>query len=419
MSLLYKHFGCAGTVFLLGLLALFALPQAKARAAASPLYTIEGIEVDITADNAVKAREKALDEAQLKAYEMLAQRLLSEQDLATFTVPDINTVSALVQDFEVTNEQLSAVRYKGTYTIRFRPNALKTKFQSEARHYSDVQEQPVLVLPYYQAGGQTLLWNETNPWMNAWRRAKPDRYALVPTIVPLGDAADVTQISENNAGTFDFETLEALKARYSVGAVTVLTASQKEATSPLEIALSMVGEGGTAYLRTISVPPVAGETPDALYDRAVVQARAALQSDGKARRATVAPAPSSYQPSVPAPSDPYAAYSPTQNAAPVTAAAQTFNARARFSSLQDWMKLKAALERTPGVQVVLVKTLKPREALIDLRFGGDGQSLQRALQSSGIILRAPLPAQGTYGQAQPVYEIYMNAMANYGQSPAR
>ena len=96
---IYKQSILARTAFYLLLAAFFMVFSVSSRAETNPAYTVEGVEVDVTAENAVKAREKAVDEAQVKAYKMLAERLLGEEAMKTFVVPDPVTVSTLVQDF--------------------------------------------------------------------------------------------------------------------------------------------------------------------------------------------------------------------------------------------------------------------------------------------------------------------------------
>ena len=151
---IYKQFVPVRTVFYMLLaaffMAFFLTIPAISHAETNPAYTVEGVEVDVTAENAVKAREKAMDEGQVKAYRMLAERFLGEEAMKTFKDPDPVTVSSLVQDFEVTKEQLSSKRYKGTYTVRFRPNAMKMQMASKGISYSDAPKKPVLVLPFYQ-----------------------------------------------------------------------------------------------------------------------------------------------------------------------------------------------------------------------------------------------------------------------------
>lgn len=135
MPALYKGFDRFKPVF-------FGLVLAACLAFTAPAlaqYTVEGVEVDVTAANAVKAREEALKQAQVKAFEQLARTTLGEDGMASYTMPDADTVMALVQDFEVTNEQLSARRYKGTFTVRFRP-ALAQQYLAVRPVVPDYQE---------------------------------------------------------------------------------------------------------------------------------------------------------------------------------------------------------------------------------------------------------------------------------------
>ena len=137
------------------------------------------------------------------------------------------------------------------------------------------------------------------------------------------------------------------------------------------------------------------ETDEALYARAAQKVKSMLRADWKANAA--------YSPNMPA------AQTPQPNLAPAIpytrqalGPASTYPVRARFSSVQEWVRLKGALDRTPGVQSVLVKALKPRESLIDVRFAGTLAQMQSSLQGAGVMLRAA-PSGG------PV-EIYMNTV---------
>ncbi len=85
-------------------------------------YTVEGVRVDVTADNAVNARQQAFDKAQQDAFAQLSARLSPGQPVAA---PPPTTIATMVDDFEITQEQLSPVRYVGTYTFRFRPGAIQ------------------------------------------------------------------------------------------------------------------------------------------------------------------------------------------------------------------------------------------------------------------------------------------------------
>jgi len=407
----YKQLGVLRTVFCL-LMTVFSMTFAGlAMAQPNPVYTVEGVEVDITAKNAVEARQQALDEAQVKAYQMLAERLLSPEDLKNFQAPDANTVSLLVQDYEVTNEQLSKVRYKGTFTIRFRPNAMKSQMASQGRVYSDVQQKPLLVLPFYQDKGQSVLWGDTNPWMSAWRTVPADQESLQPIAVPLGDAADVADIGDEDAQQYDPMKVQELATRYGADDAVIVVANTEpgEGGKVLIVNIYKHGFSGPEFVQKISLQQQPGETDDALMSRAVTRVKGLLRQDWKNNAAYVPPTSTAttttiVQPMGQAPATQPYPVMPQQAAGP----AYTYNCYARFATVQDWVRLKGSLDRTPGVQVVLVKTLKPHEALLDVRFAGNINQLQASLQNAGIMMHAS-------SESEPI-ELYMNGLqAPYGR----
>ena len=61
--------------------------------AEDPLFTVDGVKVDVTAESAVAARGQAFEKAQQEAFKMLAERLLPEADAKTFEPPAVSTIS--------------------------------------------------------------------------------------------------------------------------------------------------------------------------------------------------------------------------------------------------------------------------------------------------------------------------------------
>jgi len=390
---IYKQSAPLRTAFYLLLAGFFLMFPHGLRAETNPAYTIEGVEVDVTAENAVKAREKALDEAQVKAYRMLAERFLSPEEMATFKDPDPVTASSVVQDFEVTKEQLSKKRYKGVFTIRFRPNAMKMQMASQGRAYSDVARKPVLVLPFYQVGGSTTLWSETNPFMRAWRALPVDKNIMQPTVLPLGDANDMAQVDDADALQYDTMEVQELANRYGAEDVAILVASS-EPTQTVQgrLAINIYNNGfeGPTFVQKLLVDQQPNETEDALFARAATQIKALLRSDWKSNAAYV---PGTTTTTTTVTTTTYG-QPQTTTAAPIpytrTALGPSTNygARARFASVQDWVRLKNTLDRVYGVQAVMIKSMKSREALLDIRYAGEISALQLALQNAGIMMRA-------------------------------
>jgi len=184
----YKHLRKGRTAFYAIIISLFLCVMNISAFAVS--YTVEDISVDVSAANAVEAREKAFEEAQIKGYKMLAERFLSEEELKDFETPDISTVAAYVNDFEVSQEKLSATRYAGVYKISYSKNAFVKKNNTAQQEGTSPVAAPtqrghILVLPFLEDAGYSSLWR-SNPFMQAWIRARDNNLAG-PSIVPLGN----------------------------------------------------------------------------------------------------------------------------------------------------------------------------------------------------------------------------------------
>lgn len=396
----YKQSASIRTAFYVLITALFLLISPVM--AADPAYTVEGVEVDVTAKNAVMAREEALVEAQVKAYQILAERFLSPEELSRVQAPDANAVFDMVQDFEVTNEQLSATRYKGTYTIRFRPTVFQNKMAAQGKDVSGGIPKPVLVLPVYESAGATSLWIETNPWMAAWRELPTDRSMMQPTVVPLGDAQDMAYLGDSDGLRYDPMNAQQLASKYGAEDVAILLASTAPtATAQGQLIVNIYNNGfeGPRFVQKVTFDQLPGETDAALMSRAATRVKFMLRENWKANAAyfpQAAPANPARQPLRPsaAPISPYGApVVPAQPSVPVPytrpalGATQTYLASARFSSAQEWVRMKNILDKTYGMQSVMVRGLKPREAVLELRYAGNATALQTSLQNAGIGMR--------------------------------
>lgn len=402
----YRHFQAGRTVFyaaLAGVILSAAVLCPPARAA-DDRYTIENVEVDVTAANAVQAREKALEEAQMKAYRMLAEKAYGAEAMANFQDPDPLLVSAMVQDFEVTNEQISKVRYKGVFTVRFRPNAVRqylpaNDYAAGTEDITAPAAAPTLILPYFQAGQRTVLWDEANTWLKAWAAEGATATEDKNLIVPIGDLLDVSQMPDDKALTYDSKMLSQMMGRYGAREAAILIGILKD--DEMEISIYQALPTGPQYAQTLVIQRMASEEPAALQARAADRLRKVMAGQWKYSPAAPAPAAVTDAP----PAQETDVLPPTLNAGPM----QTFQGRVVFTTVQEWVRLKNQMERAPGVQAVMVRGLKPREAQVDVNFAGDAVQLATALQQAGVVMRTPVNQSMGYGAAG-LYEFSAGAV---------
>ncbi|MCB9988496.1 MAG: DUF2066 domain-containing protein [Rhodospirillales bacterium] len=362
-----------------------------AYAQGSDAFTVTGVHVDVTADDAVAAREQAFQKAQVQAFQELAARLLTDAQAAALTPPAPDVVSSLIQDFEITEERLSAVRYVGTYIFRFKNDAVRKYFSGYGVSYTDVSSKPVLILPFYQWGTRMVIWEDNNPWRQAWNRSGAG-YGLVPVVVPIGDLQDVAAINDDTMLTYDAQKMAEMMERYGTGdGVIVLAAPEPEgAETPAGLNITIYR---TELIRPVFVQNFHVNAPEDgdVFAAAVMGVRRALQKDWKDKTLVESNLP--------------------QN---------SLKARVRYSSMKEWVDTQKSLRSVQGVSDVKLQSLTPRQADIELVYRGTEDRLRLALEQADMTLTLPESAMPTdpyglqYGYrpaANTVYDLYLNKYA--------
>ena len=354
MASFYKMFHSLRTV-LMALLACFSLSLQVY--AATSLFTVENVTVDVSAENALKAREKAFEDAQVKSFEELTARMLSESELSSFQMPPASTISMLIQDYEVSNEKLSSKRYIGTYKFRFKDRDVRRYFSGQGANFTDVSSKPILILPFLDTGAGTVLWSHQNAWMKAWAATPGLSSGLVPIMLPLGDLSDISDIGDDEALTYNKRNLNKILERYGASEA-VIAIARAEGTA-LNIQLYRTDRLRPEYVHQILERALPGSASDQIYMRAVQSVKQALRKDWK------------------------------QKTVVDTRQQGVIKVRVQFGSLQEWSNMQRALSRISGISDVALQALSPKEAYLNLTYDGDIERLKLALAQADFVLNAP------------------------------
>ncbi|MCK6419014.1 MAG: DUF2066 domain-containing protein [Alphaproteobacteria bacterium] len=371
--------------------------------AAESDYTVQGIQVDVTADNALAARDKAFSQAQIEAYQALAKRLAP--DLAVNT-PEPAEISTLVQDFEITQEKLSAVRYVATYTFRFKPDAVERFFAHSAAPSNSALvsaapapqpassqdtnnilsslfervKQParkILVIPYYRTGQASALWSNPNPWRDIL--SQTPKKARVDVMTPIGDLQDLRDLPGNDQASVGESGLMALQNRYGADEI-LLSSAQMMPNGALMVDLYAANQSQRGQ---IVLTRKMGQTERDLLQEAALQLQDYLASDTDTTPTAM-----------PAQVDPMPTSAPAY--APVPAPGSVITAIVRFSSLEEWARVQQRLNRIPMLTDRTILALSTGQALISLPVQGPFENLQMALNSAGMDLRPGMPGDPAY-----------------------
>jgi hypothetical protein len=267
-------------VFAAVMLAAFVAASLPGSARADDIFTVTGVPVDVTADSATAAREQALLEGQRKAARMMLERLTLKQDSGSLPAIGDAQLLDIVQGIEVESEKISNVRYLGSLTVRFRPDAIRSLLRTANVRYAETVSKPLVVVPVYHGGDTSMLWDEANPWLAAWG-SHVAKGGLVPLIVPLGDLTDMSAITADDAAQGVGAKLEALARRYSATDTLVVVATTAADGTGVDIAATRYGGAQQERTDVLRVAGTPGETTDALLGRAVAEVQAQVEEGWK------------------------------------------------------------------------------------------------------------------------------------------
>lgn len=387
-------FSAAFLVILSGFLTCFA-PIAGAQNGNDP-YIIHDVEVDILAESAVKARNKAFGEAQAKAFKLLAARFVSNEDLEKLPVPDAQKLSGLVKDFEISKEQLSNKRYRGTYEFRFREGAVRAHFGHGPVYFAEEKtEEPyrILLLPYYQDIKKTvLLKKEFNPFLVELESVLPQTTQNKRIEFPQGGISDETDIGSSDPHMMPYSVVKRLKARYDVDEVVIALAqfNGKQKPFPLTIEIYRTDRGRVEIISSHTVEmeiETESQIPD-LFKKAAIMTLSNVDAGWNNVTSSVQTQegdqgqidPDATHRRLAEEERQYTNAEPTRDAIKGEAEVKVF-----FTNIGEWLDVRRALNNVPGLDALRIETLKTNEVNMKLIYT-DFAAMTSALGQRGISL---------------------------------
>lgn len=322
------------------------------------IFTVAGVAVDVAAENATAARERALADGQAEALTMLLQRLTRREDWRRLPEVSGADLADVVRDFEVANERTSTVRYLASLTVRFRPGEVRGLLRQASIPFAETPSKPVLVLPVLRRGGIVELWDDPNPWRAAWAAMGSRRSTLVPLLIPFGDLSDIADITAEQAATGDQERLSAIAGRYGArDSLVAIAAVQSAFGAPtrLDVAVTRIGATSQAPI-LLDVTARAGEDEIALLRRGALETADAVED------AWISANLLRFD------------------------QAQQLALRVPVNSLDEWLSVRDRLQQVAVVTDLQLRSLSREAATVDLTYFGQLTQLQDALVQRDLVL---------------------------------
>jgi Uncharacterized protein conserved in bacteria (DUF2066) len=339
------------STIVLALLAALAVGGGAGAQGGNAAYAVGGVDVDVTAADAVQARQQGLSEARRKAAKMLVERLVAPEERARVPALDDARLESMVRGIEFLRERSAPNRYIATLNVVFSPDAVKAWLGQAGVKVTETVSRPALVIPLWKGRSGVEPLDNRNPWREAWQ-ALDTAGSAVPVTVVRGDQLDQSAVSAEEAFVGDVSALARLNERYRAPTIIVAVVEGDKDSGPLTV-------GGLRYDTQTGARSEIAKVP--------VQNAGQLADAARKMHATLD--------------------EQWRGVAVVRRDSQdTLDVFVPIRALGDWVQVRQRLGSVPAVKNVAVRSLESDRAELRLEYFGTTDELQRTLALAGLTL---------------------------------
>ncbi len=327
-------------------------------AKADAAFSVTGVAVDVTAADAETARTSALADGQQRAFRQLLERLVPVADHGRLPLlPDL-AVTELVRGFEVFGERVGPDRYIASLTYHFKPVEIGDLLRNPDIPYAATASEPIVVVPLFQDAKGLMLWDDGNPWREAWASLPPSN-SLVPIIIPFGELADLEILDAEQARAGESERFDRLAERYDAGeavAIDAIIDGQGTQDAPTVSVLVRRVASGAVEVSGGTYSAAAWEPLAAVLVKAAAATRAQLENEWKQTHLLRFDLETRLTIDIP------------------------------ITGFADWLDILGRLDKLALVRKLEIAALSPRFARAVLHYLGNEQQLAAALARDNLVL---------------------------------
>jgi hypothetical protein len=313
--------------------------------------------VEAAAEDAIRAKSKAMAEGQQAAFRSLLKRIVPVT--AYERLKRLKSIKAadLVDGVSVRSERNSSTEYIANLDFAFQPQAVRDLLRREGVPFIDEQAPPATVIPVLIEGGAV---KGTGPWLEAWT-ALDAQHTLTPLKLEAPRGALLTPGTIKGLGEGEDNAARSLAGEYRADRVLVASAEVDAATSRLNVTLAGTDAVGPFRLkRSYRL----GSDQSYTLELAAVIGLGVIEGRWKAVKAAA-----------------------RGGVELIGGPGEPVRLEAEFSSMGEWNDIRRRLNETAGVDGLTIDGLSARTAELSLRFPGGAAQLSEALAPRGLSLR--------------------------------
>ena len=322
-------------------------------------YVVPDVTVNLAAGNVESARREALLKTRADAFYRLLRALTLEEDHARLPQLASSDVRLFAEGVDVNEEGFTQDSYYAKMSWRYDKKLVRELLEHLNIPFVGSSVGRVVVLPIYTQAGISILWDDSNPWLRAWRQLPVLSPFYSPYIPESGPS-----LPSSREGHY-FESLANLaenqKARRLVIAIAQPTFDKQGRINLLNI------EGGE-YQFPSRLPPdyfslfisrKADETEEQMLVRGAEKARDYIEQRWKERNIV--------------------RFDEEKIVGAITI-------KVLYGGFADWVAIKKSLQQNAAIGNMKVATLSRDHAIVEASIATSMDNLQRQLAQQGLTL---------------------------------
>ena len=184
-------------------------------------YSIQNIFIEFNLNDNISNRKKAVSIAYNIALERYLMWITLKPKTEILEIISSLETNKVIKGYSIENEKFTNKKYSALITVNFDKTEIIKILNYHDIKFSFLSGPKTLIIPLLKIEDRYILWDDPNPWFDAWIR-RPLDANLTEFILPMGDVEDLILLSAEDAETLTYYKIKNITDKYKARQTIVL-----------------------------------------------------------------------------------------------------------------------------------------------------------------------------------------------------
>ena len=184
-------------------------------------YSIQNIFIEFNLNENISNRKKAVSIAYKIALERYLMWITLKSKTEILEIISTMETNKVIKGYSIENEKFTNEKYSALITVNFDKEEIIKILNYHDIKFSFLSGPKTLIIPLLKIEDRYILWDDPNPWFDAWIR-RPLDSNLTEFILPMGDVEDLILLSAEDAETLTYYKIKNITDKYKAKQTIVL-----------------------------------------------------------------------------------------------------------------------------------------------------------------------------------------------------